>query len=411
MERCTLCGGRLVNGRCTSCGLDNTKNDKKYHLNTHNEKSAALFHRGDCEDHLNRDNGYGDNWPWKRKQQPATAGLESYQRKKAATVSSSGSSVGTPAAAVPPARTSDMSAAARVPQGRTASTGSGATTAARRKELKKRSQTGTVRRKSRAGRVIKLLFLFFILLFVVFPIVAQKVIEYRRSNGGGSIFGGNSTSDNGPEEISWDENDEQYYGIRLEPGVYEVGYEIPAGKYQLHCAQESASVYWREADAKAYDTTELTLYSPERQASYRDFWDEDCPYYQYSDIVALEEGTEVVVETGLDIGGVELEGLTDPGAVRKEREPQQGLEEVQLEDNMVAGRDFPAGTYDLILDDADDEYTYSAVSLSVHAEDRNYTAEVSSEQPVYWRIPLKGGDELKILYKSDEATAHLIPSF
>ena len=55
MERCTLCGGRLANGRCMECGLDNTKNDKKYHLNIHNEKGTTL-HRGNCEDHLNVDN-------------------------------------------------------------------------------------------------------------------------------------------------------------------------------------------------------------------------------------------------------------------------------------------------------------------------------------------------------------------
>ena len=32
MERCTLCGGRLKDGRCLDCGLDNTKNDKKYNF-------------------------------------------------------------------------------------------------------------------------------------------------------------------------------------------------------------------------------------------------------------------------------------------------------------------------------------------------------------------------------------------
>ncbi len=428
MERCTLCGGKLVNGRCTECGLDNTKNDKKYHLNTHNEKSAAMFHRGDCEDHLNKDNGYGDNWPWKRKKQPATAGLEHYQRRgaTAGTTTAAGSFAGTSAgadkaaawASTASATAQTSSAADRVPQGTARSTTSGAvpagkSAAARRRELKRRSQTGTVRKKSGAGRLIKLLFLIIILLFVVFPIVAQKLIEYKRN--GGTIFnfniGGSGNSDNGPEPIAWDEDDERYYGIALEPGIYEVGYEIPAGEYQLCCAKESAFVYWREADAEAYASTELTLYAPERQESYKDFWDEDCPYYEYSDIIALEEGTEVVIETGLDIGGVELRGLTKPGAVRKDREPQQGLEEVQLEESMVAGRDFPAGTYNLILDNADEEYSYNAVSLSVKGEGKNYTAEVSSEQPVYWRIPFEDGDELKILYKSDEAGAHLIPSF
>lgn len=28
-KECYLCGGKLINGRCSSCGLDNTKLDKK----------------------------------------------------------------------------------------------------------------------------------------------------------------------------------------------------------------------------------------------------------------------------------------------------------------------------------------------------------------------------------------------
>jgi hypothetical protein len=47
-KQCFLCGGTLRNGRCTECGLDNTKNDRKYQLNTHNE-SGAHFHDGGCE--------------------------------------------------------------------------------------------------------------------------------------------------------------------------------------------------------------------------------------------------------------------------------------------------------------------------------------------------------------------------
>ena len=28
-KRCYLCGGKLVNGRCVECGLDNEKNTKR----------------------------------------------------------------------------------------------------------------------------------------------------------------------------------------------------------------------------------------------------------------------------------------------------------------------------------------------------------------------------------------------
>ena len=54
MNRCTLCGGKLtLNGKCTECGLDNSKNDKQYRLNQHSEKGMRLHH-GDCEENLNK---------------------------------------------------------------------------------------------------------------------------------------------------------------------------------------------------------------------------------------------------------------------------------------------------------------------------------------------------------------------
>lgn len=52
MERCRLCYGVLVGGKCLSCGLDNSKSDKQYRLNVHNEKAARL-HGGSCEENLN----------------------------------------------------------------------------------------------------------------------------------------------------------------------------------------------------------------------------------------------------------------------------------------------------------------------------------------------------------------------
>ena len=37
-KECYLCGGKLIDGRCSSCGLDNTKVEKKnYRLKSENE--------------------------------------------------------------------------------------------------------------------------------------------------------------------------------------------------------------------------------------------------------------------------------------------------------------------------------------------------------------------------------------
>ena len=56
MRKCTLCGGKVAgNGKCTECGFDNAKNDKKYRLNVHNTKSR-MFDHDSCEDNLNQEN-------------------------------------------------------------------------------------------------------------------------------------------------------------------------------------------------------------------------------------------------------------------------------------------------------------------------------------------------------------------
>lgn len=39
-RRCSLCGGKLVNNRCTECGLDNTKNDEQY---------KNMINKGECD--------------------------------------------------------------------------------------------------------------------------------------------------------------------------------------------------------------------------------------------------------------------------------------------------------------------------------------------------------------------------
>ena len=188
-----------------------------------------------------------------------------------------------------------------------------------------------------------------------------------------------------------------------------MGCDIPAGEYQLCCVGESADVCWQDADK--YDYTDLTLYSPDRQATYRDFWDEDCPYHQYSDEITLSEGMLFVVETGLDTEGVELEGLTDPGAVCREHMPQPGLEEVQVTEGLIAGKDFPIGVYNLVLDNADDEYSYGSISVRIDRTGKTINAGADSYHPVFWHIPFTGGEEIRVIYQNDSGGAHFVPSF
>lgn len=154
MEDCRLCGGKLnANGRCTECGLDNSKSDKKYHLNTHNDK-GALLHRGDCEDNLNQDNGWGlfipDKKSRKKRQAVPNRPREKEKSRAAGTAASS------------------------------------ATQAKRRKELRERRQTGTVKRKgSCAGSI------FWIILIIWCIYYAFLAVRDEASGGWsdiGSVF-------------------------------------------------------------------------------------------------------------------------------------------------------------------------------------------------------------------------------
>lgn len=43
-KRCSLCGGKIVHGRCVDCGLDATKNDKNYTMNQSDCDDQPLTH-------------------------------------------------------------------------------------------------------------------------------------------------------------------------------------------------------------------------------------------------------------------------------------------------------------------------------------------------------------------------------
>ncbi|MDD3401964.1 MAG: hypothetical protein PHQ72_01220 [Hespellia sp.] len=43
-KKCSLCGGKIVHGRCVDCGLDATKNDKNYRINQSSCEHEPLTH-------------------------------------------------------------------------------------------------------------------------------------------------------------------------------------------------------------------------------------------------------------------------------------------------------------------------------------------------------------------------------
>ena len=240
MERCTLCGGKIrSDGRCSECGLDNTKNDKKYNLNVHNDKAGNL-HKGKCEASLNQNRD--------REKNAAAEASAKEKRNQAAK------------------RQEDW----RVPEKDAASQKQHA------KKVKERHQTGTVKKKGRRIRLLVMIIIIVELLSVFLPAVVNKLDD---------LFSGKTRMQNEldaendreeqvpdtlavekPEQISWDSSEEGYYSCSLEPGMYYVGYEIPEGTYQLYCSENAAWLYWQSEDGTDYDY--VTLYSADQQKYY-----------------------------------------------------------------------------------------------------------------------------------------------
>lgn len=146
MERCRLCYGQVVGGRCVSCGLDNSKSDKQYRLNVHNEKTARL-HGGSCEENLNT------------KQTRNTSYAQAISNAQRASNTQKASNVQRASNAQ---KSRTQTSAARYDKA--GSTARRITPAERKKQLKQRQATGTVQKRRGKKWMILLILLIWYLL-------------------------------------------------------------------------------------------------------------------------------------------------------------------------------------------------------------------------------------------------------
>lgn len=451
-EWCFLCGGPLVGGRCTECGLDNTKNDKKYQLNTHNE-SGAHFHEGDCADNLNQPRRLHRKKK-KKEQKEETFDyrkLLEQERRKVHT----GSSYRT----------------------KKAGKGSSNRTADKAKEKEKRSSLGAEsgrksssarsgKKKNWLGTIVVILFLLFSFAgpflesmtdwldeileeFGAYGLAEDEFSHWEDADwvteaGGGespalSVSPGDSLSvpgaewensaDSGneheiygyigsgeegekPEVISYEEDSEHYLEAVIENGMLAVGYDIPAGHYQFRCGIDSdeyssGSVCWTEGKAGRY----LFLYSPEAQKMYEEVMEEACEYADCSPEVILEDGDVLFIQ-GFADGSLVLCGEQEADAWLREYIPQNLPGKVEINGEMTAGIDFEAGVYDIVLD-REDAVAYVELSNEEGVLNELYQEigmTVANEQRAYRRIPLTEGTKLVLEY-AEAGDAALIPSY
>lgn len=360
MERCILCGGKLRAGRCAECGLDNTKNDKKYRLNVHNEKTIH-FHRGKCEDNLNQTSTYSHGWdveiPDKRSGKKEYV-FEKYSKKTASS-----------------------------------------------KSLKKRRETGTVRKNNSVKKLVRWIVLA-VLLIEFLPSLVLMIRETVEDGFREYTYEWNSTDEDPvfeeegrPEEILWNKDADTYFEEKMQPGMYLVGRDLPSGRYQLYCESGTAWVSWKDADEEYSDYA--YLYSQEEQEKEIEQY-----YYELSQEITLDDGDMFCVENCRSLW---LKGEASGELVPPE---SQGLSAIGAGEDMWAGEDFEPGIYDICLKEDVPEGTYVSASVEIEKEDgSSYYLVLDPESPGFFRFDFEEGDHLQMRTYGDLAEVKLYPSF
>lgn len=183
------------------------------------------------------------------------------------------------------------------------------------------------------------------------------------------------------------------YAITLEPGIYTVGVHIPEGTYV--------------AEVVSGDYGMITIN------------DYNNNIYMYENIGLLDEATIVsdlrlykgghfVVNTGIKIT-LSGENIQSTELFTKTNEL---TEHVTVVENMVAGKDFPAGVYDIhYVPEVVGEFEYGAVKYIVATEDYDYELSIQfgdiGDAETYHNVVLPEGTEI-ILEDLENIT--LIPS-
>ncbi len=395
MERCTLCGGKVVGGRCRECGLDNTKNDKKYRLNAHNAKDT-VFHHDDCDDQVNR-----------KKKQPTARNVQTqttYQKQaqKQQSKQQTGSAQRTAGTLKAPSR--DLSKEERLEDLRR-----------QHQEIKKqRSEAGTVKKKGSCfGKLLKWIIILGVL-YLMFPVIGEELIPAARrtiyeitGQDFFKVFDSEKTTDR-PEIAEWDVSAEGYYEDNLMPGYYWVGYDIPEGSYQLFCDEGTAWLYlWADENA---DTQYVNLYSKDLQDSYAESFGES-EYYELSDVIELKQGGCMyidkadhplrIVGEGKGIDSLETFG------------PQDLPQKTELKGTMKVGEDLPAGVYNVQLDLSDTQrYNSGYVTVTDEEGEEAYYFTLTEDVPEFLRLPLYDKWEITLNgYNDKPIQAFLVPGY
>lgn len=328
--RCSLCGGRLSEGRCTLCGLDNTiyKREISYSGDSLQDES-----RREQKQHIKAQ-------PQRQARRP-----EQYGRKdtsetgkyNAAAASAGGSGYGTGPAG-------QRSTAAPVQ---------------RAKQQSRSAGRPAHNKKTKSGRLAFLVILL-IILFSFLPAVIEAVQSMLQdiSSDSGQDFDtyfsdsyDNGETDYDPYEYVTREIPDtgEAFEIVLGNGIYKVGVHIPEGVYRAEVVEGAGSVGITDDENIIYDS----VYLGEEE--------------EYGQVTAAED-LRLYSGAELQVGDGVIVKLSTENAQPLIQETSENplTESVSLpEGTCISGDDtVPQGIYDMTADTSDEgDYGYSSVTL------------------------------------------------
>ena len=297
-KECYLCGGKLINGRCSSCGLDNTKLEKKnYRLNESSfdrKKKQNVGHL--CESHNGR----------KRKKLQVE-----YQQKENPRIEIS--------------QTGQMQ-----PGGPTVFNPA------------RKAHAGSYEEQKKARKISGILS-GIIVAIVAFTSIAGSVGDFISSFGDDFHSSDYDWNDDGSEVDS--EYDPYMnttrelsetgatYECVLGYGEYEIGAQIPEGTYEVELVSGEGSMQ--------QDDPENSIY----YYSYFSEDESDTDAGDYLDDVRLYTGGHLKIDTGLVVQFHSENAQTEQ--MQLEENPLTEQVTLKAGNTYTAGTDFPAGWYDV----------------------------------------------------------------
>lgn len=314
--RCFLCGGRVSNGVCTECGMPQRKRSEEYNLNNSPCDAGPMTH---VHDHGTED---------RRKSNRATHDGQG-NRQKSYRTEHAGYSTGQQR------YKNERMAHVRRQEERTSA------------GTRRREGTSEQRiRQNRAARGIAVIVVCVIIIVSIVGLVENNHIDFSGNDMNWENHESSKTySDDYYDFVTYEISDSgESYTDTLYAGYYTVGYDLPEGVYTMNLESGSGSVEINNDGQKIYMYESLgTDYG-----------------YETLENVRLYQGTQIIVS-----GGTELEVSTENAqmavAASKAENPLDPVSgTVEVADHaLVAGIDFPEGTYDIWCTDS-----FGVVSLT-----------------------------------------------